>query len=189
MGFYQRLAELWKQPKKNLGEIWRQRLIKIRREPVTVRLEHPTRPDRARALGYKAKQGFIVVRQRVKRGPHKRPKKKKGRRSKTQTRRLTLRKNYQLIAEERANKKFPNCEVLNSYYLAEDGKHYWFEVILVDRAHPAVLKDKRISFISKQRGRVYRGKTSTGRKIRGLRHKGKGVEKARPSRRARKRLL
>ena len=78
MGFYQRLAELWKQPKKNLGEIWKQRLIKIRREPVTVRLEHPTRPDRARALGYKAKQGFIVVRQRVKRGPHKRPKKKKG---------------------------------------------------------------------------------------------------------------
>ena len=31
-----------------------------------------------------------------------------------------LDKNYQLIAEERTSKKYPNCEVLNSYYVAKD---------------------------------------------------------------------
>ncbi|MEM4246826.1 MAG: 50S ribosomal protein L15e, partial [Candidatus Woesearchaeota archaeon] len=62
-------------------------------------------------------------------------------------------------------------------------KHYWYEVILADRGSPAVVKDSRISWIAKpsQRGRVFRGKTSAGRKIRGLRHKGKGAENLRPS--------
>ncbi len=189
MGLYKHLKELWKKPKETQKDIWKQRLIKIRREPVTIRLKHPTRIDRARSLGYKAKQGFLIVRQRVTKGPHKRSRGKKGRRPKTQTRKMNLRKNYQLIAEERANKKYVNCEVLNSYYLADDGRYYWYEIILVDRTHPNILKDHRIKFISKQKRRVYRGLTSTGRKIRGLRHKGKGVEKARPSRRANKRRL
>ncbi|KKT75754.1 MAG: 50S ribosomal protein L15e, partial [Candidatus Peregrinibacteria bacterium GW2011_GWA2_44_7] len=42
----------------------------MRKEPVTLVLEHPTRLDRARSLGYKAKQGCIVARQRVGRGGH-----------------------------------------------------------------------------------------------------------------------
>jgi len=190
MGLYKRIREIWKQPKKSLGDVWKQRLMQFRREPVTVRIEKPTRIDKARALGYKAKQGIIVVRQRVLRGGHTRPKVWGGRRSKHATTKLTLRKNYKIIAEERANKKYPNCEVLNSYQVAKDGKHFWYEVILVDRKHPAIAKDKDLGWISKKqhKRRVYRGLTSAGNKIRGLRHKGKGAEKARPSRRAKNRL-
>merc|ERR1712023_282394 len=38
-----------------------------------MRVPHPTRPDKARKLGYKAKQGYAVFRQRVRRGGRKRP--------------------------------------------------------------------------------------------------------------------
>ena len=115
-----------------------------------------------------------------------RPMIKKGRRSKHSRRALILGKSYKQIAEERANKHFPNCEVLNSYWVAQDGKHYWFEIILIDKANPAILADKDINWITQKQHtrRVYRGLTSTARKSRGLRHKGKGAEKIRPSLRA-----
>tara|TARA_Y100000310_G_C20578700_1_gene761845 strand:+ start:661 stop:1236 length:576 start_codon:yes stop_codon:yes gene_type:complete len=186
MSLYKQVRELWKKPKENLGDLWKERLIAWRRENSTVKLERPTRIDRARSLGYKAKQGIIIVRQRVLRGGHKRPMIKKGRRSKNYGQRLSLRKNYQLIAEERCQKKFKNLAVLNSYWVMKDGKYYWFEVILVDPAHPVIKSDKKINWIceKKHRSRVFHGKTSAGRKMRGLRYKGKGVEKARPSRRA-----
>ncbi len=183
MGMYQHIRELWKQPKENLGAVWKEHLVAWRRDPATKRLEHPTRLDRARALGYRAKQGIFVVRQRVSAGGHKREDFDGGRHSKHFRTTMILAKNYQLIAEERANKQFPNCEVLNSYYVAADSKHYWYEVIMVDRAHPTVGADHRIGWMTNpvQRGRVYRGRTSAGRKIRGLRHKGKGAENLRPS--------
>ncbi len=181
MGSYHYIKESWREHPR---DIWTQRMIKWRRQPVTLRIEHPTRLDRARSLGYRAKQGIFVVRQKVLRGGHVRPSVAGGRRSKAMRRRLVLRKNYQLIAEERACKKFVNCEVLNSYFVAKDGMHYWYEIIMVDRAHPNVLSDNRLSWITGKRGRAYRGLTSAGRRVRGLRHKGKGVEKARPSRRA-----
>lgn len=190
MGMYQKIRELWKKPKAGLKENWKQKLMQFRREPVTIRIERPTRIDKARALGYKAKQGILVVRQRVLRGGHTRPKRWGGRRSRHSGQKLTLRKNYKLIAEERASKKYPNCEVLNSYQVAKDGKYFWYEVILVDRKHPAIEKDKNLGWISlkQHKRRVHRGLTSAGKKVRGLRHKGKGAEKARPSRRAKNRL-
>ena len=191
MGMYQYIRKLWKRPKESLGEIWKERLIKWRREPATVRIQRPTRIDRARELGYRAKPGFIIVRQRVKRGGKQRPNDRRGRRPKHNRLKLVLAKSYQQIAEERANRMYPNLEVLNSYYVAEDGNYYWYEVILVDRDHPAVLADKRISWIFKAQHtrRVFRGLTSAGKKSRGLRNKGKGAEKARPSNRAKGRRI
>ena len=190
MGFYQNMRELWTKPKKNLGALWREKLIAWRRDPATLRLAKPTRIDRARSLGYKAKQGYLIVRQRILRGPHNRPRAgRRGRRSKHAGRTMLLRKDYRLIAEERAKKAFPNCEVLNSYFLAKDGRYCWHEIILVDRAHPAILADERIKWIAFKRGRASRGLTSAGKKVRGLRHKGMGAEKARPSRRAHSRRL
>ena len=120
MGMYKYIKNLWKKPKKNLGEVWKNRLVQYRKEPATKRIDVPTRLDRARSLGYKAKQGFIIVRQRVKRGGHMRPKAimNAGRRSKHMRRRMVLGKSYQQIAEERANRKYVNCEVLNSYQIA-----------------------------------------------------------------------
>lgn len=37
------------------------------------RASRPSRPDKARRLGYKAKQGYVVYRVRVRRGGRKRP--------------------------------------------------------------------------------------------------------------------
>jgi len=192
MGYQKYVKALWKKPKQNMPELMKERLIQWRREPVTVRLERPTRIDRARSLGYKAKQGFIVVRQRLLRGGRRRPQYgKRGRRPKHNRQTLILGINYQHVAEHRVAKKFPNCEVLNSYPLAKDGKHAWYEVILVDKAHPQIVNDKDIAWIGdkQHRNRVLRGKTSAGRKSRGLYKKGKGSEKTRPSLRANKRLL
>jgi len=186
MGLYQQVREIWKKPKENLGDLWRERLIAWRQEGATVRLEHPTRIDRARSLGFKAKQGYIVVRKRVIRGGHTRPDRAGGRRSRNTGKRLNLRKNYQLIAEERVQKEYPNLVVLNSYWVAEDGHFYWYEIILVDPDHPVIKADTSINWICNptNRSRVFHGKTSAGKKTRGMRYKGKGTEKARPSRRA-----
>lgn len=183
MGLYQHVRDLWKRPKQGLKELWKQRLIEWRQEPATVRIRKPTRIDRARSLGYKAKQGVIVVRQRVLKGGHKRPDIKAGRRPKHNRQSMVGAKNYQRIAEERVNKKYVNCEVLNSYLVAEDGQNKWFEVILVDREHPSVRIDKDLAWITsdKQHKRAYRGLTSAGKRGRGLRHKGIGAEKIRPS--------
>jgi len=181
---YQYIRETWKKPKENLGSLWQERLIKWRREPATIRIEKPTRLDRARSLGYKAKQGFVIVRQRVIRGGRQRPKIRKGRRSKHFGRKKIVGKSYQWISEERAAKKYPNCEVLNSYYVAKDGRYYWYEIILVDKAHPQILADKNLRWMAERQHskRVFRGLTAAGKRSRGLlTHKGKGAEKLRPS--------
>lgn len=184
MGMYKHIRNLWKKPKSSLGDLWKERLIKWRREEATVKLKRPTRLDRARSLGYKAKPGIFVVRQRVMRGGHTRPKWSGGRRSKHSSRRLTLEKSYQNIAEERVQRKYKNMVVLNSYWVAKDGKYYWYEIILIDPDHPVIKKDPKYAWLQKKknRKRVYHGKTSAGKKIRGLRKKGKGAEKVRPSR-------
>ena len=184
MGYLKYIRALWKKPKENLGEVWKERLLQFRREPVTVRVERPTRPDRARSLGYKAKQGFIIVRQKVSRGGFRHADIKGGRRPKRNSPKKVVGKSYQQICEERVSKKYTNCEVLNSYYVCEDGSTQWYEVILIDRTHPQIVKDANLAAIAKQRGRAFRGLTSAGKKSRGLRSKGKGAEKVRPTQKA-----
>ena len=187
MSIYKHIRDIWKNPKANLGDIWQKRILEWKNQNVTVRVERPTRLDRARSLGYKAKQGYIIVRQRVDRGGRQREQIRHGRRSKHFGRRKNVDKSYQSVAEERTAKKYPNCEVLNSYYAGEDGNHFWYEVILVDSSHPQILADPRINWVFKSgnKGRVFRGLTSAAKKSRGLRkNKGKGAEKLRPSRTA-----
>ena len=96
-------------------------------------------------------------------------------------RKKTPAKSLQRIAEERASRKFPNMEVLNSYWVGEDGRHRWYEVILVDGHHPSVERDPQLSIVGQHRGRAERGLTSAGRKGRGMRWRGIGAEKNRPS--------
>lgn len=182
MGLYKYLRQTWKDP----TLLVRQKSIKWRREPAILKIERPTRLDRARSLGYKPKRGIIIARVRIKRGGKMKPIFKGGRKPKKMRRKLVLDKNYQRVAEERANKVFHNCEVLNSYFLGKDGIHAWYEIILIDPAAPEIKADKNLNWICSkhQRGRVYRGLTSSGKKSRGLRRKGKGAEKLRPSRRA-----
>ena len=169
----------------NYKALQRLRLLEFRKHKESVvRLEKPTNIPRARALGYKAKKGFVVARVRVRKGSgmHRRP--NAGRKPKRMgVTKLTRKLSIQSIAEQRASRKHPNCEVLNSYWVGEDGRHKYFEVILVDTSAPEILADKDINWIceSTQRGRAERGLTSAGKKGRGLMHKGKGTEKIRPS--------
>ena len=83
---------------------------------------------------------------------------------------MALQKSYQVIAEERVQRNFENLVVLNSYWVAQDGKYIWHEVILVDPAHPAIKSDKQLKWVCTpgNDGRVYRGKTSAAQKSRGL---------------------
>ena len=140
-----------------------------RGQPVIKRLERPTRPDRARSLGYKAKQGFVMVRTRIKKGGRRKPSVRKGRKPRSMGVFFTTKQNKQSIAEKRVAGKFPNLEVLNSYKMGEDGKYHYFEVILVDPSHPVIRSDKSINWIMNQRRRAFRGLTSAGKKSRGLR--------------------
>jgi large subunit ribosomal protein L15e len=185
MGLYKYIREAWKKPKTN--DMWKQRLIQWRKEPVSQRIDKPTRLDRARSLGYRAKPGIIIIRQRISRSKRQRPKFHGGRSPRKMRRKLVLDMNYQHVAERRAVQKYKNnCEVLNSYWVAEDGKSKWYEVILVDTSHPVIKNDPTLKWICTpaNTGRVFRGLTSAGKKSRGLRSKGIGAEKIRPSRAA-----
>ncbi|MGB9675531.1 MAG: 50S ribosomal protein L15e [Candidatus Nanoarchaeia archaeon] len=185
MGYAKYLSELWTKPKENFGtERWRAWLMSLRREPAIVRLEKPTRLDKARLLGYKAIQGIFIVRSRVPKGGRKRPKPGHGRRPKRYGRFIETRKSKQLIAEQRAARKFPNAEVINSYWVGEDGKYAWYEVIMADRAQAS--KHPSFAWLANpaNKRRVYRGLTSAGKKSRGLRKKGPSATKFRPSKRS-----
>ncbi|KXA90601.1 50S ribosomal protein L15e [candidate division MSBL1 archaeon SCGC-AAA259I09] len=159
---------------------------KWKRRPAIERIENPSKPDRARELGYKAKQGVIMARVRVRRGGRRKERPKKGRRPKRMgVAKITPEKSLQLIAEERTARKFPNLEVLNSYKIGEDGEYHYYEVILLDPNHPSIQNDPDLKWITdpSNRGRVHRGLTSEGKSSRGLDKKGKGTEKVRPSKR------
>jgi large subunit ribosomal protein L15e len=167
-GLYQSVGKAWKRPK----ELLRPRLIEWRRQRVVERIEKPTRLDRARALGYRAKRGFVLARVRVRKGGRKRPLYgRRGRKpSKAGLVKFTPAKSLKWIAEEKAQRKFPNLNVLNSYWVGEDGVHRWFEVIMVDPSSPEIRADPKIRWIveSKHRKRVLRGLTAAGKKGRGL---------------------
>ncbi len=155
----------------NYKKLIKERLISWRREPVIIRIEKPTKLDRAHSLGYKAKQGFVLARVRIGKGSSKREKPSGGRKpGKAGLTSITPKMNLQHIAEVRVAKKFPNLEVLNSYYVAEDGKQKWFEVILVDTNHSCIKNDPKLNWICKpaHRKRVFRGLTSAGKKSRDL---------------------
>ena len=168
MSFYKYMRESWKKPSK---ELQRSRYIKWRADSVFTKVEKPLRIDRARSLGYKAKPGFVVVRTRVKKGGRKRPRPRAGRKPTKLGVHFYAKKSLQWIAEERVQRKYINLNVLNSYWVGDDGKHKFFEVILVDPNHPQIRKDADIKWITKKphRHRVYRGLTSRGKKARGLR--------------------
>jgi len=184
-GLYHQIRQAWKKPDKKTLRV---RMIGWRRSNVFTKVDKPLRLDRARSLGYKAKKGFVVIRVRVKRGGHKRPRPNKGRRSKRLHTRKTLKMSYKWIAEQRVEKKYKNLIVLNSYLIGKDGIHYFYEVIAVDPAKPEIKNDKKLNWITKPQNkkRAMRGLTSAAKKSRGLRSK-HPTSKVRPSVRAGKR--
>ncbi len=182
---YSYIREAYKRPRESyVYDLLRERLPVWRKSESVVRMDRPTRVDRARELGYRAKQGFVVVRSRIRKGGRRKQRLNTGRVPKKMgVKKITPKKSLQWIAEERAARKYPNLEVLGSYWVGEEGQHKYYEIILVDTSHPVIAKDSKLAWITKpaQKGRVHRGLTSAGRSSRGLRNRGKGAEKVRPS--------
>jgi large subunit ribosomal protein L15e len=130
---------------KSNNDMLKSKAVVWRTEEVIHKVSRPSRPDRARRLGYKAKQGFIVVRIRVGRGGMRKQRPVSGRRPKHfGVVRIKQGTNMRKIGERRVSEKFPNLEVLGSYYLHKDGRYLWYEVILADPNHPAIFKDKEM---------------------------------------------
>ncbi|HKL24423.1 MAG TPA: 50S ribosomal protein L15e [Candidatus Nanoarchaeia archaeon] len=184
-GLYQYLREAWKKPD---SETQRKRMIDWRKSGTFTKVDKPLRLDKAKNLGYKDKKGFVVVRVKIGRGGHKKPRPNKGRRSKRLHNRKNLKMSYKWIAEQRADKKYTNLEVLNSYLIGKDGKQYFYEVLLVDPNKKEIQNDKDVKWVcnSKNQKRAIRGLTSSGKKSRGLKSKDP-QNKNRPSVRAGKR--
>ncbi|NLK24954.1 MAG: 50S ribosomal protein L15e [Euryarchaeota archaeon] len=182
---YHYISEAWNTPSESyVRDVQWERLIQWRKDENYIKIEHPTRLDRARKLGYKAKQGFVVVRGRVRKGSMRKRQIRSGRRAKRRgISRITTGKSLQRIAEERAAKRYPNLEVLNSYWVGMDGLYEWYEIIMVDPHHPVIKADKSINWICQpmHKNRAFRGLTAAGKAGRGLKWKGKGAEKIRPS--------
>ncbi|KAI7735902.1 hypothetical protein M8C21_007398 [Ambrosia artemisiifolia] len=189
-GAYTYVSELWRKKQSDVMRFMqRVRCWEYRQLPSIVRVTHPTRPDKARRLGYKAKQGYVVYRVRVRRGGRKRPVPKGivyGKPTNQGVTQLKFQRSKRSVAEERAGRKLGGLKVLNSYWLNEDSTYKYFEVILVDPAHAAIRNDPRINWICNpvHKHRELRGLTSAGKKYRGLRGKGHLNHKQRPSRRA-----
>ena len=158
--------------------------IEYRKGRSIQRVERPTKLHRARTLGYKAKQGYVIVRARIRKGGMHKVRPKRGRKPRAMgVSKYTTGKNLKWIAEERVQRKYPNMQVLNSYKVYSDGKSWYYEVILVDPNHPVIKSDPKINWIIEPQHakRVTRGLTSAGKKARGLHKKGWGSEKTRPS--------
>jgi len=140
MSAYRYMSKAWKRTSTSyVKELMRNNAIEWRGEPTIHRIEKPTRPDRARRLGYRAKQGYVVARVRIRKGGARKPRPTSGRRQRAMGMvKYTRAKSLKQIAEGRVARRFPNLKVLNSYWLWEDGKNAWFETILIDPNHPAV---------------------------------------------------
>mmetsp|Transcript_25812 Transcript_25812/g.51771 ORF Transcript_25812/g.51771 Transcript_25812/m.51771 type:complete len:205 (-) Transcript_25812:1706-2320(-) len=181
-----------------INEIWRKKqsdimsfLLQIRaweyRHFSTIsRIKKPSRPEKAKRLGYKSKQGFIIYRVRVRRGDRKKPVPKgitSGKPKRHGINQMKFKRNKKSVAEERVGKICRNLRVLNSYWINQDSFFKYFEIILVDPNHKNIRRSFRLNWICSpvSKHRELRGKTSSGRKGRGLRKKGHRANKLRPS--------
>ena len=130
--------------KDNSPEI-RSRAVQWRKQNAITRIDKPSRIQRARRLGYKAKQGIIVIRMRVGTGGMRKQRPRGGRRPKhLGVTRIKADVSMKEVAENRVLERYPNMKLLGSYFLYKDGMHYWFEVILADPSHPRISKDKEL---------------------------------------------
>ncbi|KAK4536297.1 hypothetical protein CDCA_CDCA08G2322 [Cyanidium caldarium] len=188
MGAYKYLEELWrKKQSEAMRFLLRVRAWEYRHLPPVHRATRPSRPDKAHRLGYRAKQGFVIYRVRVRRGGRKRPVPKGiqyGKPKNQGVTQLKFQRNKRSVAEERVGRRIcANLRVLNSYWVNQDSVFKYYEVILADPNHNAIRRDPRINWICRptMKHRELRGLTSAGRKGRGLHKKGHRVGKARPS--------
>ncbi len=185
---YKQMKQTMESEYKNRSDQYKSRIIKWNSEPPIMRVDQPTNIARARELGYRAKEGIIIVRVQVHGGMRKSKHPAGGRKPHASGRYFTQEKSLQVIAEERAARKFSNFEPLNSYFVGSAGSNRFFEIILLDRANNAIKSDPHYSNVIGQRGRAFRGLTSAGRRHRGISKKRFGAHNFRPSKNVYKRV-
>ncbi|KAH8167010.1 hypothetical protein CIB48_g1243 [Xylaria polymorpha] len=188
MGALKYVEELQKKKQSDvLLFLSRVRCWELRQLNVIHRASRPSRPDKARRLGYKAKQGYVIYRVRVRRGGRKRPVPKGatyGKPTNQGVNQLKYQRSLKSTAEERVGRRCANLRVLNSYWINQDSTYKYYEVILVDPQHKAIRQDPRINWIVNpvHKHRESRGLTATGKKSRGL-NKGHRYNKTKAGRR------
>merc|ERR1712244_121940 len=136
MGAYKYMQELYRKKQSDvLRFLLRVRCWQYRQLSTIHRASRPTRPDKARRLGYKAKQGYVIYRVRVRRGGRKRPVPKGatyGKPTNQGVNQLKFQRSLRSTAEERVGRRCANLRVLNSYWINQDSTYKYFEIILVD---------------------------------------------------------
>ncbi len=157
MGAYKYITQTLQKQYKERDAAYRAKVIAWRAGPAMVKVESPTNLSRARTLGYKAKQGYIIVRTRVDKGRRTRRRSNGGRKHKNYYLFVQPQMSHRAIAEQRVNRVYRNMEVLNSYWVGEDGNYKFFEVILADPSKPSVNVSSAI-----RQGKSFRGLTSAG---------------------------
>ncbi len=172
MGAYKYIQANFEREYSEKSPEYRQRVIAWKKGSAIERVQYPTNLPRARTLGYKAKNGYVIVRVRMEKGRRKRQKPWGGRKHRHNYRFVQPQLSHQAMSEQRAARVYKNLEVLNSYWVGEDGNYKFFEVIMVD---PTIVKD--VAAI-KAKGRAFRGLTSQMRKARGLRAYGSDKQRA-----------
>jgi len=153
MGMYKYIKETFEAEYKARSAIYRKRITEWRKLGTVARIDRPTNLSRARQLGYKAKQGIYMARVAVGRGSRKRPHPWGGRKPAKNVAYLSPGKSLQRQAEEKAARVFANLEVINSYWVGQDGVKKYFEVIMADKL-----------LLPGVKGRAFRGLTSAGKK-------------------------
>ena len=151
MGAFKYLEELWKKKQSNVMKfILRMRAWEFRQLPAIHRCQRPSRPDKARRLGYRRKQGYCIYRVRVRRGGRKRRVAKGisyGKPVVAGINHLKANTNLRSLAEQRVGKRVAGLSLLNSYWVAQDAVYKYFECIMVDIAHETIKNDPRINWL------------------------------------------
>ncbi|XP_071076888.1 large ribosomal subunit protein eL15-like [Desmodus rotundus] len=174
MGTYKYIQELWRKKQSNvmlfllMVHCWQYcQLSVLHRAP------HPTRPDKAHRLGYKAKQGYAIYQIRVHHGGCKRTVPKGATYGKPVhhgVNKLKFARSLKFIAEEKAGCHYGTPRVLNSYRAAEDSTYKFFEVIIIDPFQKSIRRNPGTQWITKpvHKHREMCGLTSVGHKSHGL---------------------
>ena len=137
--------QVWFRMWKDNSVVLRQRALLWRRQNAITRVDKPSRITRAKRLGYKAKQGIIVVRMRVGAGGMRKQRPTGGRRPKhLGVTRIKADVSMKQVAERRVMERYPNMKLFGSYFLYKDSMYFWFEVILADKSHNSITKDKEL---------------------------------------------
>ena len=140
-GAYKYLQEVWRKKQSDVMRyLSRVRAWEYRQQPSIVRLTQPTRVDKARRLGYKAKQGFVLYRVRVRRGGRKRLApggNTAGKPTNQGVNQLKFYRNKRSVAEERIGKRCGNLRVLNSYWVNEVNESLTLHACVSVCTHPS----------------------------------------------------